>query len=96
MPFFVLAGLVMPSHVWADLVSFDTQVSVAGMHVNPGDLIHTDHHGCVVIPHSVGCDIPVAAATIARKEAVILDASRRPCFSAKDLERAFADSDDFH
>ena len=94
--FFVLAGSVMPSHVWADIVAIDTPVSVAGMHVTPGDLIHADHHGCVVIPHAVAGEIPAAAAMIGRKEAVILDASRRPGFSAKDLRRALSDSDEIH
>ena len=94
--FFVLAGSVMPSHVWADIVAIGTPVSVAGMHVDPGDLIHADRHGCVVIPQEVAGDIPAAAAMIVRKEAVILEASRRPGFSAKDLERAFSDSDEIH
>ena len=66
------------------------------MHVNPGDLIHADHHGCVVIPHQAAGDIPAAAAMVARKEAVILDASRKQSFSAKDLKTAFSTSDDIH
>ena len=75
-------------------MAIDTPVSVAGMHVSPGDLIHADRHGCVIVPHQAAGDIPAAAATIVRKEAIILEASRRLGFSAKDLEGAFSDSDE--
>ena len=94
--FFVLAGAVVPSHVWADLVDFDTDVSVAGMAVAPGDLVHADRHGCVVVPASVAGRVAAAAATIAAKEGVILEAARAPGFTAARLRRAIADSDDIH
>ena len=48
-----------------------------------------------LLPQVAG-DIPAAAAMIVRKEAVILEASRRPGFSVKALERAFTESDDIH
>jgi regulator of RNase E activity RraA len=94
--FFALAGSVMPSHVFADLVGFNTPVSIAGMHVDPGDLIHADAHGCVVVPHAVAGEIAAAAALITRREAVLLKASRRPGFSVADLEKAYSESDDIH
>ena len=94
--FFVLAGSVMPSHVWADLVDIDRPVSVAGMLVSPGDLIHADRHGAVVVPAELVREVPKAAALIARREKVILDAARRPGFSTADLRRAFAEMDEIH
>ncbi len=94
--FFALAGSVMPSHVWADLTAIDVPVSIAGMQVKPGDLIHADRHGAVVVPHEVARDISAAAARIVRKEAVILDACRKPGFSTDILRKAFAQSDEIH
>lgn len=94
--FFALAGSVMPSHVWADLTAIDIPVSIAGMQVRPGDLIHADRHGAVVIPHQVAHDVPAAAARIVRKEAVILDACKQPGFSTDVLRKAFAESDEIH
>ena len=94
--FFVLAGSVMPSHVWADLTAIDIPVSIAGMQVDPGDLIHADSHGAVVIPHEAASRIPEAAARIVRREAVILEAARQPGFSTADLRKAFAESDEIH
>ncbi len=94
--FFVLAGAVMPSHVWADLVAFDVPVSVAGMWVNPGDLIHADSHGAVVVPEAAVREVPKAAALIARREAVLIAATREPGFSIETLRRAFERADEIH
>lgn len=94
--FFMLAGAIMPSHVYADLVAIDVPVVVAGMAVAPGDLIHADRHGAVVVPAEAVREVPKAAATIARKEAILIGASRRPGFSTADLRKAFAEADEIH
>jgi len=94
--FFVLAGSVMPSHVHADIADFNCPVTVRGMQVRPGDLIHADRHGAVVIPLSLAAAITAAAALLARKERVILDACRAPEFSTAAIREAFKDMDDIH
>jgi sorbitol-specific phosphotransferase system component IIBC len=40
--FQVLAGSVGPSHAFANLVAFDVPVTIAGMPVRTGDLVHAD------------------------------------------------------
>jgi regulator of RNase E activity RraA len=94
--FFVLAGSVMPSHVWSDLVAFDEPVTVAGMHVSPGDLIHADRHGAVIVPPDAVTEVPNAAALIARREAVLIGAAKQPGFSIETLRKAFAQADEIH
>jgi regulator of RNase E activity RraA len=94
--FFVLAGSIMPSHVHADLVDIDVTVSILGMVVAPGDLIHADRHGAVVIPADVAAKVPDAAALLARREKVILDACKRPGFSTADIRAAFAQMKEIH
>lgn len=94
--FMVLAGSIMPSHAHTDVVDFDKPVSVAGMVVHPGDLIHADRHGAVVVPHNMVDEVPKAAALIARREKVILDAARSGSFSMADLRRAFAEVAEIH
>lgn len=94
--FFALAGSVMPSHVHADLVDFDKPVTVAGMLVSPGDIVHADRHGAAVIPAGVVADIPKICDLLARKEKVILDAARKPGFSTADIRAAFATMKDIH
>lgn len=83
--FQMLAGMTNPSHAWVRVVSFGTVVTVHGMTVEPGDLIHADQHGAVVIPTAVAAEIPDAAKKIAAQERVIIEASQQPDFSAATL-----------
>ena len=94
--FFVLAGSVMPSHAHVHLVDIAVTVSVAGMVVSPGDLIHADRHGAVAIPPDAIAEIPKAAALLARREKVIIDASKQPGFSIERLRQAFAEVEEIH
>lgn len=80
--FQLLAGMAGPSHAWVRIEEYGVPVEVHGMRVEPGDLIHADRHGAVVIPIDAAAAIPQAAADIAAKEAVLIEASRRPDFSA--------------
>ena len=94
--FFVLAGSIMPSHAHVHLVDFGGTVSIAGMIVSDGDLIHADRHGAVVVPHGIVSKVPEAAALIARKEKVLLDAAKSRGFGMAQLRDAFARMDDIH
>jgi regulator of RNase E activity RraA len=94
--FFVLAGSVMPSHAHVHLVDFGGTVSVAGMIVSANDVIHADRHGAVVIPPEAIKQIPAAAELLARREKVIIDASKRPGFSVDRLRQAFKEQEDIH
>ncbi|MEM1246348.1 MAG: RraA family protein [Acidobacteriota bacterium] len=86
--FQVLAASVLPSHAFVHVVDFGRSVDVAGMKVRSGDLIHADQHGAVVIPREVASQIPEAAAAIARRERVIIDAANEPDFDVAALRRA--------
>lgn len=83
--FHMLAGMAGPSHAWVRIEEHGVQVTVHGMTVNPGDLIHADQHGAVVIPIDVADQVPQAAADIAAKEQVLIKASGEPGFSAAKL-----------
>lgn len=90
--FQLLAGMLGPSHAWVAVSGFGEPVNVAGMAVASGDLIHADRHGAVVIPHDVARDVPAAAALVARREAVILEAAGKPGFNAQRLAAAMDES----
>jgi regulator of RNase E activity RraA len=94
--FFVLAGSVMPSHAHVDLVEVGGTVSIAGMIVQANDLVHADRHGAVVIPHAAVAKVLDAAALLARREKVLLDAARKPGFSVDHLRDAFTRMDEIH
>ena len=94
--FFVLAGSVMPSHAYVHLVEFGGTVSVAGMVVSANDVIHADRHGAVVIPADAVAKIPAAVDLLARREKVLIDASRQPGFSVERLRQAYREQDEIH
>ncbi len=94
--FFVLAGSVMPSHAHVHLVEFGGTVSVAGMVVSANDVIHADRHGAVVVPADAVAKIPAAADLLARRERVLIDASKRPGFSVERLREAYREQDEIH
>ncbi len=79
--FGALAGSIGPSHSWVHVVEYAVPVTVHGMSVRPGDLIHADRHGAVVVPPEVAADVPAAAAKIAGAEHVLIDAARSPDFT---------------
>lgn len=83
--FGALAGSIGPSHAWVHVVDYAVPVRVHGMSVHPGDLIHADRHGAVVVPVDVAADIPAAAGKIAAAEHVLIDAARSDGFSIDQL-----------
>ena len=94
--FFVLAGSVMPSHAHVHLVAFGETVSVGGMVVSANDVIHADRHGAVVVPREAVSKIPAAADLLARREKVLIEASKQPGFSIERLRQAYQEQDEIH
>lgn len=83
--FQMLAGMAGPSHAWVHIEEFNVPVNVHGMHVEPGDLIHADQHGAVVVPIDVAPALPGVAADIAAKERILIEASQQQDFSPDKL-----------
>jgi regulator of RNase E activity RraA len=48
--FQMLAGSIGPSHAYVHVEEFGVPVTIHGMAVKSGDLIHADRHGAVVVP----------------------------------------------
>jgi regulator of RNase E activity RraA len=94
--FRILAGRIGPSHAFVHIEEFGIAVTVAGMTVRPGDLVHADRHGAVVIPAEAARAVPGAAAVIARREALLLAAARAPGFTVEALEEAMRAGEDIH
>lgn len=85
--FQALAGSVAPSHAWVHAVEYAIPVTVHGMQVAPGDLIHADVHGAVVIPHEHARDIPSVVARLMNAEATLIKAARADGFCADVYEQ---------
>jgi len=88
--FTVVAGSIGPSHVFVHVRELGSPVSVMGMEVEQGDLVHADQHGALVIPDEV---IPVLYDSIKvmmDTESIILNPAREPDFTIEKLEVAWA------
>ena len=94
--FQMLADRVGPSHAYVHVVDFGRPVTVAGMRVSEGDILHADQHGAVVIPADVVDGVAEAAAQIARREAVIISAAKAPGFNIEALRKAQGDAAEIH
>lgn len=90
--FQMMADRVGPSHAYVHVVGFAQPVTVAGMRVVSGELIHADQHGAVVIPWDVVDQVLGAAQEIAAKEAVIISAAQKPGFNIDKLREAWGES----
>jgi regulator of RNase E activity RraA len=72
--FHFFAAGVQVSHGYAHLEEFNVAVKVFGMEVAPGDLIHADQHGAVVIPHEIAREVARAAKHVELSEKPLLAA----------------------
>lgn len=68
----VLAGGIGPSHGFVHVRSIGTPVSVFGLQVAEGDLVHADRHGALVIPPEVWPMLDAALDKLAASEALVL------------------------
>ena len=87
--FNLLGGNVCPGSGFAHLVEFDTAVSVFGLPISPGDLVHADRHGCVVVPAGLVDVLPAAILRVAQREKALLAAINRPKLDAERLSAAW-------
>lgn len=86
----VLAGSIGVSHAFVHVVDIGTDVTIRGLTVAQGDLVHADRHGAVVIPDSVVPDLEAAIQTVIASENIILEPARADGFDIDALEHAWA------
>ena len=87
--FQMLAGSVAPSHAYVHVVEFGVPVSIHGMEVDSGDLIHADRHGAVVVPADKLDDLKAALDGLIKQEARIIAAARKPGVTVEEIKAAF-------
>ena len=86
----MIAGSIGPSHAFVHVEAIGVPVTVFGLTVAPGNLVHADRHGAVVVPQDV---LPVLAASIAKlraTERLILEPARQEGFNLAKFEEAWA------
>ncbi len=86
----VIAGSVGPSHGFVHVTALDVPVEVHGLTVAPGDLVHADRHGAVVVPADVVGQLAAAIAKMQQTEQLVLGPARAEGFDFAAFEAAWA------
>ncbi len=74
--FQMLAGSIVPSHAYVHVVDFGIDVTVHGMAVKSGDLVHADRHGAVVVPTDKIDAMLATLGAVSAREAKIIAAAK--------------------
>lgn len=85
--FQLFSGNVSVSHSYAHIAHVEVPVSVAGLRILPGDLLHGDRHGIVKIPLSIADKLPAVAERLRDREQEIVSFCRSDKFSREKLRQ---------
>ena len=86
----VIAGSIGPSHAFVHVREFGKPVSVFGLAVEEGDLVHADRHGALVIPSLVIPLLHHAIEKLIATERLVLDPASKPDFDFEAFAEAWA------
>ena len=81
----LFAGTVAVSHAYAHIFDIGIPVTVDGMEVHPGTLLHGDQHGVVTLPAEIAAEIPNVAAKLQRSEQEVIEFCQSKSFSVEKL-----------
>lgn len=87
----VIAGSIGPSHGFVHVISLGEPVSIFGLEVRQGDLVHADRHGALVIPSDVVSGLATAIDRLRKTEQLILDPARSRGFNFEAFELAWGE-----
>lgn len=80
------AGGVLVSHGYIHLVEYGCPVTIAGVVINPGDLLFCDSQGVVTIPDEIAPHLADACRRIAAAELPVLDGTRRARIEGREVD----------
>ena len=87
--FHYFARGAVASHAWFHVVRAGVPVQVLGMAVQPGDLLHGDENGLLLVPHLELQQIREAVDAVRTRERRLMDFVRSPEFSLTSLRGRF-------
>jgi regulator of RNase E activity RraA len=85
----VIAGSVGPSHGFVHVTEIATPVTIFGLTIADGDLVHADRHGALVVPADVVGALAAGIQKLIDTESIILDAAKAPDFDFEKFELAW-------
>ncbi len=86
----VIAGSIGPSHGFVHVRTLGQPVTVFGLRVAHGDLVHADRHGALVIPPEVIPALDKGIEKLLATEKLVLDPAREAGFDFAAFERAWS------
>lgn len=89
--FHFFAGSIAVSHAYIHIVEIGQPVEVAGLKIEPGELLHGDVHGVQSIPLEIAARIPPVAEQILSHERALISLCQSPGFSLEKLRAAVTD-----
>lgn len=90
MGFQLFAGSVSVSHAYAHIFDIGAAITVGGMEIRPGDLLHADRHGVLTIPLEIASRIPSAATSLQKTQQRIIDFCQSKDFSVAGLREVIS------
>ncbi len=81
----LFAGNVAVSHAYAHIFDIGAKVTIGGMEISPGDLLHGDRHGVLNIPLQIAAEIPQVARALMAEEQKVIEFCRSGSFSIPKL-----------
>jgi regulator of RNase E activity RraA len=73
------------SHANVHVVDVGIDVTVGGLRVLPGDLLHADKHGVISIPFEIAERLPEAVRNVEKSERGVIDMFGAPDFKPEDF-----------
>ena len=81
----LFAGSVVVSHAYAHIFEVNAPITIGGMDVHPGTLLHGDRHGVVNVPRDIAAEIPEVAHRLRKAEQKVIDFCQSKSFSVEGL-----------
>ncbi len=88
--FACFSGQIAVSHTYVHLIDFGQPVTIGGLTVASGDIVHGDRHGLVNIPSGIAPEIPSVAHRMLAAERRVIAACQGPQLSVEQLRRLVA------
>jgi regulator of RNase E activity RraA len=85
----VVAGSIGPSHGFVHVKVINTPVKIFGLDIHPGELVHADRHGALVIPEKLTDRLAEAIRKLLETEKLVLGPASEPGFNFEKFEAAW-------
>jgi regulator of RNase E activity RraA len=83
--FHAFSSVLSVSHAYVRVVEVGVPVRVGGLTIQPGDLLHSDRHGVVLVPAEIASQVPDAVRAVEAEERRFIDFLQSPAFTAERL-----------